>query len=852
MTYPATSTDHLADNIRTTEDFINVRRRPSRTRCPEAAVPTWATIVKGALQRILAAHTAEDRFKAICTFMLLPTGYLPVASATSRVESHVMAGRPFELKLQKEREDHAQPQRTPKSQEERLKETVQRLALDRKIKAAMKILQQDSTRPDTRFEEKESALRSKFIAPQRTYERMSATTTVPFPSAVVIKAIQKMSANAATCIDGWTKQLLSQAIQVDASIADDIGLLCAFINDNQLPEDAMNLIRMGRLVAVPKPDGGVRPIVISSFLAKLTGTCVLETVKVKCSEHQFAIGQQRGAERIVHLARKAYEEGLAIIRLDSSNAFNVTPRAVIAEAIKNTPDELRQYFNTMYVMKSDLVIYGPDGTHAIVESSEGVRQGDAASALLFCKVMDLATKKLHAMHPTTQIWCYMDDITIACPPQDAIRIATDAALILKCLGFKVNVEKSAIAGRSEEILQIIRSASTQSNIQISPTNVPFKMLGAIINEEYREYAQSKIDATEAFIAKMTRLNLHPQLVWTFLRLCGSPKQRYLASTTPPQHSLGILSHFDEAMKRAAEMTIGATISDEYLHDTLGAGFPWYVRAANDLYETSKDMALRNTLKGVEVKLVFASLSHTADLRSQEDAPYMFYSAAKKYTTMQEEHFKLAMCIRLRTMPHTLRLASYRCACNAVMANDEKAIEHIMICSKASPYSYTQRHNLVRDALAAVCRAYGITVTVEPTIYPYRKGQLFRPDITFHNIIPQSLVTDVSIVYPQNEPTEIAAATRAQEKCAKHSEAAKELSHKFIPFVLGIYGHRDKCCFDLTRELCAAIPTHQQRSFAFDVTHAVSTALATARAMTLITATRHIPNFAPTSTNMWSD
>ena len=573
LIYPTTSTNQIANEIKDINDFINIRRRPSRARCPDAAVPTWANIVKGALQRILIAITHEEQHEALLTFMLLPTAYLPVAAPTSRVENHLNAGRPFELKLRKEAEASEERNvRVPKSQEERLADTVHRLAIDRKIKSAMKILQQDAHRPDSSFEEKEVALREKFIPRQRMFSSIPSATTNPFPGSVVTKAVQRMSPNSATCIDGWTKQLLSQAMQIDETIADDIGILCARINDGEMHDDSMNLIRMGRLVAVPKPDGGVRPIVISSFLAKLTGSCVLEMAKVRCSEYQYAIARQRGAERIVHLARKAYEEEMAIIRLDSSNAFNVTPRAIIAEAIADTPDVLRRYFNTMYVPKSDLVVYGPNGQHRIVESEEGVRQGDAASALLFCKVMDIAMRRIKQQHPEVQLWCYMDDITIACSPTNAKQIATDAAGVLNDLGFKVNLDKSAVTGRSAEVIRAIQSATCQSSITVSPTNVPFKMLGAIINEEYEEFAESKMSATEAFMTKLQRIQLHPQLVWTLLRLCGSPKQIYLASTTPPQHSDRILDHFDSAMKKAAESVIGARISDEFLHDPLGAGF----------------------------------------------------------------------------------------------------------------------------------------------------------------------------------------------------------------------------------------------------------------------------------------
>ena len=106
------------------------------------------------------------------------------------------------------------------------------------------------------------------------------------------------------------------------------------------------------------------------------------------------------------------------------------------------------------------------------------------------------------------------------------------------------------------------------------------------------------------------------------------------------------------------------------------------------------------------------------------------------------------------------------------------------------------------------------------------------------------------MYPDQD-VGFAASQKAVEKTRKHENAVKTIGHKFIPYVMEVYGHRDKCCFDLVRELCVAIPRHRQRAFIFDMTHAASTALATARAETLISATRGtITDFALTNRTTW--
>jgi hypothetical protein len=423
VTYPNMSLHRIAEIIKTPEDFVRIRRFTSRSRCPQGVVPAWANLVKETLQRAANATSDAERNLAVKTFLLLPTVFLPVAAPRSRVESHIQRGCPFDItqRMQQNRDaaaaaastTDAAPVKPPVPPEERLARAVTRLALDRKLRSAVKLMQQDSRQADSSFEEKVATLREKFIPRRADVTPLKAEPTLAFPRNIVYKVVSKMSRNAATCIDGWTRDLMMQAIIVDPSLADLLGQLCGYINDNVLMPEVMRLIRMGRLVAVPKSDGGVRPVVISSFLAKVTGSCVLQTAKVSCSKSQFAIGTCRGAERIVHLVRAAYNSGKSIIRIDSSNAFNVVPRAAIMEVMKNEHDSIIQYINTMYAHTSELIIYGPDGRFETVHSVEGVRQGDAASALLFCKVMDVACARLQQTFPDIDVWLKRSSVTLA-------------------------------------------------------------------------------------------------------------------------------------------------------------------------------------------------------------------------------------------------------------------------------------------------------------------------------------------------------------------------------------------------------------------------------------------------------
>jgi hypothetical protein len=91
-----------------------------------------------------------------------------------------------------------------------------------------------------------------------------------------------------------------------------------------------------------------------------------------------------------------------------SNAFNATPRQQVAAVLSDAPSEVRSYFNNIYVPTSKLCLYGPDGKHVFVDSEEGVRQGDAMSAMMFCKVVDKACMKMKREFPDVSVWSFMD------------------------------------------------------------------------------------------------------------------------------------------------------------------------------------------------------------------------------------------------------------------------------------------------------------------------------------------------------------------------------------------------------------------------------------------------------------
>ena len=87
------------------------------------------------------------------------------------------------------------------------------------------------------------------------------------------------------------------------------------------------------------------------------------------------------------------------------------------------------YVATMYVAASDGIMYGPDHAKKCIRLSESVRQGGATSTYIFSRAMDVIIQRFQDVCRENginveddDIFCYMDDLTVALKPEYDPRI----------------------------------------------------------------------------------------------------------------------------------------------------------------------------------------------------------------------------------------------------------------------------------------------------------------------------------------------------------------------------------------------------------------------------------------------
>jgi len=788
------------------DDFIKLRTFKSRATVPPQSAAYWAALVRRQTKAILLASTPAERDDAIIQLFALPSRYLPTASSGTRINQHLASMTPFQINLTRK----SMPQRDHHKVNHRLVEAVQRLALDRKIRTANKLLATGSN--DMPHDEKVAALRAKLIPAGPTPSPSFPRSDIPTIAGDEIRdALRKTSRQSATSIDGWTKDLLQTAIAHQPGLDDEIGAIITILLSQQLSPLLEDILRAARLVAIPKTAGGIRPIAIANIWLKLAGTIALLRDKTRPCRRQYAVGRKNGCETIIHQVMDALydnrELGLdedddhnVVVKFDISNAFNCTLRSHVKDVLESHPVTTQQFFRLAYGGPSPLAVFGKS-TYTMLSMEEGIRQGDSTSSYFFCLAVDSALAAI--VEEGYDAFMYCDDLTVVIKSQFVPQCIEDITAEFAKIGLQVNDSKTKVFDPTRK------------------SSEPFVILGADLNGS-EEFLAQNINKQRTYFETMKSLAIHPQLKVCLLRLCGGPRIRYLCSVMPPATLGALVIPFDDAVRKALIHTLQlppGTIPDAACHDVLGAGIPQYRTLAPVLYAAFQDFAVRGIFK--EVELVSRGSFPTA--RHNLDASWLWYDGS-----MTPAEFIAAFTLRLGAIPDHLRLFPAKCDCGATITTATFQIEHTLKCDRFTRVTHTVRHNMVRDAIVRTANTYGISTTKEPTVYPYVEGRM-RPDIIFH--VSRPVVTDVTVVFPDDDPG--SAVDRAEAaKVVKHSSAAASLGHLFIPAGFEAFGTFGKGVSKLITELAKELPPQQQFGFKHDMNRTISTALARGRAASL--------------------
>ena len=97
----------------------------------------------------------------------------------------------------------------------------------------------------------------------------------------------------------------------------------------EAPQVAVEAIRMGRMKALQKPDGGVQGIVAGDVMRRVVGRTVAQQMMLAVERFtapfQYALRTRAGTERVAHVLQALTEANLdaTVLSIDGVSAFDM-------------------------------------------------------------------------------------------------------------------------------------------------------------------------------------------------------------------------------------------------------------------------------------------------------------------------------------------------------------------------------------------------------------------------------------------------------------------------------------------------------------------------------------------------
>ena len=244
----------------------------------------------------------------------------------------------------------------------------------------------------------------------------------------------------------------------------------AFFNkilQGRIKGEGRDLLVTARLIMIPKPQGGLRPIRIECTIMRLMNATAAALARVIIAPRlrpiQLGGGLRCGVEIGARLLDAAYSRDDTVISVDITNAFNSTRHRVMWDSLAEKFPSILRYFRMKHGTPSRMM--GNDGK-VVAWTRTGVGQGDPWGGLFFEVGVDLAllelaekVKKVEAnlnrsrSNPILRpgaVSAYEDDTQIRGAQDVVFAVAPHIKGIFGKHGFEVNVSKSKITGTQSE------------------------------------------------------------------------------------------------------------------------------------------------------------------------------------------------------------------------------------------------------------------------------------------------------------------------------------------------------------------------------------------------------------------
>ena len=235
------------------------------------------------------------------------------------------------------------------------------------------------------------------LAALRDPERRPPTRQVPLPpdfrsshprdpvalnSQRFLRNVRSGRRGAAAGPSGCTAEHL-RVLADDEASADFLLRAAERLANADVPADVLAGVRLGRMVGLRKPDGGVRGLVMSDAFRRLVARTMAQqyagAFQAACAPFQYALRTRAGAESLARAVRAATEldARTTVLSIDGVGAYDHISRASMLSGLQHTPSltALLPFVAQFYAEPSTYVFYDAEGAAHEIAQGEGGERG---------------------------------------------------------------------------------------------------------------------------------------------------------------------------------------------------------------------------------------------------------------------------------------------------------------------------------------------------------------------------------------------------------------------------------------------------------------------------------------------